>query len=429
MSIMFRPSRRDALALGAGAAATLAAPHVARAQSVEITVHYAQPNVYKDSKEAIAAEFAKREPGIRINWMTTPDYDTGSQLILRQAATNQLPDVSYQGLNRQRVLVERGVAVDLAPFIARDGGAATLGYSEPILSQGRWGGIQAGLPYAMSNLIAYANVDLLKRAGIDAEALPADWAGHFELAQRLARIGDGVANWYLDTYATEWTWSSLLFSYGGRFLTPDERTITFTEEPGLKAIRLFDRIVKAGMPNQTVAAAQQSFGAGKLAIHYRSTAFLRNMIQSVGRNFEMRTYAFPAVEGGGKKLATGGAAGMLLARDEARREAGWKFIKFSTSAEGTALMSRNTGYVPCNQIAIDDPRYLGEFYRENPLFLPATRQVPVAVPWYTFPGSQGVRISKAFGDGLSRIMEQRAAPELALADIGREVEALLPKSN
>ena len=61
------------------------------------------------------------------------------------------------------------------------------------------------------------------------------------------------------------------------------------------------------------------------------------------------------------RLPTGGAAGMLTARDPARREAAWKFLRFSTSAEGTALMAKNTGYVPMNQIAIDDPRHLAEF--------------------------------------------------------------------
>jgi multiple sugar transport system substrate-binding protein len=118
---------------------------------------------------------------------------------------------------------------------------------------------------------------------------------------------------------------------------------------------------------------------------------------------------------------------MLLATDPAKREAGWKFLKFSTSPEGTALMVKNTGYVPCNQIAIDDPRWLGEFYRENPLFVPATRQVAMSVPWYTFPGGQGVRISQAFGDGLSRIMEQKATPEQVIADLGQEVQRLLPR--
>ena len=79
------------------------------------------------------------------------------------------------------------------------------------------------------------------------------------------------------------------------------------------------------------------------------------------------------------RLPTGGAAGMLTARDPAKRDAAWKFLRYSTSAEGTSLMVKNTGYIPMNQMAIDDPRYLGDFYRDNPLFRTATRQVPLMV--------------------------------------------------
>ncbi len=48
-------------------------------------------------------------------------------------------------------------------------------------------------------------------------------------------------------------------------------------------------------------------------------------------------------------------------------------------------MVKNTGYVPCNQIAIDDPSYLSDFYKANPLFQAATKQVHLMIPWYTVP--------------------------------------------
>ena len=64
----FDLGRRKALALPLAAlAAPLAAPRIARAAETEITVHYAQPFIYKDSYDAIMAEFAKREPGIKAN--------------------------------------------------------------------------------------------------------------------------------------------------------------------------------------------------------------------------------------------------------------------------------------------------------------------------------------------------------------------------
>jgi multiple sugar transport system substrate-binding protein len=118
---------------------------------------------------------------------------------------------------------------------------------------------------------------------------------------------------------------------------------------------------------------------------------------------------------------------MITARDPARAEAAWKFLRFSTSAEGQALMVINTGYVPMNQITIDDPRWLSEFYRENPLFLAAVRQLPISVPWYAFPGANSVRVTQAMVNNLARIAEQRATPEEVLADMASEVRRMLPR--
>jgi multiple sugar transport system substrate-binding protein len=90
-------------------------------------------------------------------------------------------------------------------------------------------------------------------------------------------------------------------------------------------------------------------------------------------------------------------------------------------------MAKNTGYVPCNQIAIDDPQYLGEFYAQNPLFQAATKQVHLMQPWYAFPGQNSVRVTQVMVDNLARIVEQKATPEVVLADMATEVAKLIPR--
>lgn len=410
--------------------AALAAPAIARAQGlVEITIHYAQPAIFKESKDAVAAEFARREPNIRITWVTTPNYEEGTQLLLRQAATNQLPDLSYQGLNRLRVFAERRIAVDLAPMLAAEGDPAAQGYTPNILALGRFGGMQAGLAYAASNPICYVNADLVRRAGGNADAFPTRWDEVFALSRRIRALGDGIEGMWYTWTGDDWMFSALLFGHGGSMLTADERDVAFNGPEGLGALSLIDRMVKeAGMPNMTAQASQQAFAAGKLGFMFRSTAVLRNVITSAGRNFELRTAGMPIIDPERGRLPTGGSAGMITARDPARREAAWKFLRFSTSAEGTTLMVKNTGYVPCNQIAMDDPRYLAEFYRDNPLFLAATRQVPIAVPWYSFPGANSVRVTQAMVDHLARLVEQRATPAAVLADMATDVRRMLPRS-
>lgn len=414
--------------LAGAALCSLAAPALRAQANVEITVHYAQPHIFRESKEAVAAAFARREPGIRINWVTTPNYDEGTQLILRQAVAGTQADLTYQGLNRLRLLAERGICQDLAPFLAREGNPAAQGYNETILGLGRAGGMQAGLAYAVSTMITYMNVDVVRRAGVEPEAFPTNWDGVLQLAERIARLPNAPDPLYYDI--GEWAWSALLYGHGGTYMSADERRFLFDSPQGLATMRLYQRILREGrMPNLNTPAAQQAFGAGRIGIRFGSTAFLRNVIQSVGQNFPIATTIMPVIDAQQGRLQVGGSAGMLLTRDPAKQEAAWKFLRFSTSAEGTTLMVQNTGYVPCNQLAVDEPRWLAEFYHANPLFAAAMHQLPIAVAWYAFPGANGVRISQTISDNLQRLVEARATFEQVVQDTQREVTRLLPRAS
>jgi len=193
-------------------------------------------------------------------------------------------------------------------------------------------------------------------------------------------------------------------------------------------VGLIDRMVKeGGMPNLSGVAARQAFAAGKLGMIFQTTALVRGTVASVGQNFTLRTTGMPIIDAQRGRLPTGGAAGMLIAKDPAKRAAAMKFLRFSTGPEGQTLMVKNTGYLPCNQIAIDDPKYLAAFYAENPLFMPSVKQLPISVPWYAFPGSNSVRVTQTMVDNLARIVEQKATPDQVVADMADQVRHLLPK--
>jgi multiple sugar transport system substrate-binding protein len=420
----FRLTRRAAFAVPTA----LALPGIARGQApVDITVHYAQPYIFKPSYDAITEAFARVEPDIRITYVTSPGYPEGTQLILRQAATNQLPDLSFQGLNLLRVFAERDIAQDLMPFITREGSAASQGYTDGLLSLGRFNGYQAGLAYAASTAITFLNADLCRRAGFDPDNLPNDWDGHIRLAAAVKeRTGGPDGMWFA---WSEWMFQTLVLAHGGRMMTPDETDIAFHGKEGLGTLNLHERYVReTQMPALNTTTASQAFAAGRLGAFYWTTAVVRNFIQSVGQGFDFRTLPLPVVGGvANGTLATGGAAGMITARYPAKREAAWKFLRFATSPQGQALMVMNSGYVPCNQLAIDDPRWLGDFYRQNPLFQAAVTQMRRQAPWFAFPGSNGVRITQAITNNTARVIESSATPEVALADMAAEVRRLLPR--
>ncbi len=427
-------SRRDGLAIIGGAAAGVFMPAVARAQAAEIQVHYSMPAIFKEAQDAVMAAFQVKHPEVKATYVNpTPTYEDGAQLLLRNAATGQMPDVSFQGLNRLRMFAERGIAVDLKPLLDKEGDLAKLGYSPAILGLGFHAKMQCGLPFATSNPISYYNVDLMKKAGVKTDAFPTSWDQVIENSKRIKALGDGNEGMFFRWPGDDWMFSALLYGFGGRMLNEAETDVAFNGAEGLAALKLFDRMVKEGqMANLTGASGTatqdlQAFAAGKLGQMFRTTAQVRSISSSVGNNFQLQTSLMPVIDPAKGRLPTGGAGAMITTKDPRKQEAAWKFVKFATSAEGTTLMVKNTGYVPCNQIAIDDPSYLSDFYKANPLFQAATKQVHLMIPWYAFPGQNSVRVTQVMVDNLARIAEQKATPEQVLADMATEVRKLIPR--
>ena len=420
-------TRRTALGLalaGAGASS-------ARAQGggTELVVHYPMPAFFKDVMEQLATEFTAANPGIRIRYPApSPNYEDAVQTVMRQASTGGLPDLSFQGLNRLRTLMERRLPVDLAPFLAKDGDPAARGWSPNILALGQVRGFQAGMTFAASNPIVYYNANLVRRAGGNPDAPPTDWNSLLDLAARIAALGDGISSMHYRWAGDDWLFSALLFGHGGRMLTEDEKSVAFNGPEGLASVRLLDRMVKEGkMPALTVDAALQAFYAGKMGIFAGTTAYIGSMKRSIGGEVDLRTAKMPVIDADKGRLPTGGNAGVILTRDPARQEAAFRFLSFATGPRGQAIMTQGTGYVPSNTIAPADERYLGGFYRENPLYRPAMEQMGIAIPWYAFPGTNGVRVTETMVNQQARIVEQRATPEEVLADMAREVQRLLPR--
>ena len=147
--------------------------------------------------EPIAAEFMKRQPNIKIQFRApAASYDEGHQTMLRQAVTNQLPDVYYSGYHLLaelvRTLVKRQQVVDLEPLLAAEPAEwRKANYSDAILSLGRVDGKLYGMAFNASSPMMYFNTDLVKKAGGDPAKMPDTWADVLALAAKIqaARLG------------------------------------------------------------------------------------------------------------------------------------------------------------------------------------------------------------------------------------------------
>ncbi|CDZ49522.1 ABC transporter substrate-binding protein [Neorhizobium galegae] len=395
-----------------------------------LTVHYPMPGFFKDVMDTISKKFMEENPDIKIQFANpSATYEEGIQLIMRQAGTAEMPDLTFIGLNRLRMVQERDLPVDLAPFIAKEGDMDKLGFSDNILKLAQVKGKQVGLAFATSNPIMYYNADLVKAAGGNPDVPPKTWDEVIALGAKIKALGNGVEGIDFRWQGDDWMFSALLFGAGGQMLSTDEKSVAFAGPEGLKAVETLDRMVKqGGLPVFTAQAGEQAFFAGKVGIEFKTTGALRNTIKSVGDKFDLRTAQIPLIDPVKGKLPTGGNAVVILARNAEKQQAAWKFAKFAAGPYGASVVVPGTGYVPNNELAAKSPDYLGNFYKENPLFVAGLSQMDRMVPWYAFPGTNGVKVTQAIVENLSRIVEQQATPRQALEDAASEVKGLLPRS-
>ena len=413
----------------AAAALSVAAALPAHAETT-LTIHYPMPGFFKDVMDTISKKFMEENPDIKIQFAApSATYEDGIQLILRQAGTSEMPDITFIGLNRLRMLNERNVAIDMTPLVQKEGNMAEKGFSDTILKLAQVNGKQVGLAFATSNPIMYYNADLVKAAGGNPDTPPKTWDEVIALASKIKALGNGVDGMDFRWQGDDWMFSALLFGAGGKMLSDDEQKVAFNGPEGQKAVELISRFVKeGGMPVFTKAAGEQAFAAGKVGFEFQTTGALVNTIKNVGTKFDLRTAQIPLIDPDKGHLPTGGNAVVILAKDAAKQDAAWKFAKFAAGPYGASVVVPGTGYVPNNELAAKSAEYLGDFYKKNPLFQAGLSQMPRMIPWYAFPGTNGVKVTQTIVDNLSRIVDGSAEPKEALDDAASDVEGMLPRS-
>jgi len=411
-------------------AACLLLPGAALAQSkINLEVQYPLGFIFDKVFTELKSEFEKANPDIAVSYRPAyKEYEDAAQTALRQAITKQLPDVALQAINMQRLFVDRGIAVDVGPFIAKEKDWKGEGFSDSMMVLGNFNGRQYGLAFAVSTPIVYYNEDLVVKAGGDPNNFPRTWDGLIALGNKVKALGNDTVGLYHSWQITgNWLWQALIFSHGGTMMSADEKKVAFDGEAGQRSIELLGRLVREGnMPDMAHEAARTTFFAGKMGIWTESTSLLRVADEGVGGKFKWRTATFP-VPGPNAKLPTGGAAALMFASTPEKQAAAWRFMKFITGPEGATMMVKGTGYMPPNAVPANDPKMLKSFYETRPNHLTSLAQQPLMTAWYAFPGENNLKIIASIKDRLQTVVDKSAEPKAALAAMTDEVNKLLAK--
>lgn len=409
------------LSMAAGAV-LLATP----AAAVEIEVAYPYSHLFDVTYEKIMKDFEKDHPNIKVKFRATyENYEDGTNTILRESVAGNLPDVTMQGLNRQQIFVEKGIAKSLEPFIAKEADFEKDGYHQAMLKLSTFNKEVYGLPFSVSLPVGYYNMDLVKKSGSD--KLPTTWTEVIELCKTMKANGVKNPVFWGWNITGNWFVQALLWSQDTPIIKDNK--VNFDGKAGLVALETMRDIFRGcEMQNLSWKDALASFSAGEIGMMFWSTSALGAVERAKG-DFELKTNEFPGINGAPKGLPAGGNAALLVSQsaDPERLQAAWTFLKYITSGKGAAAVAETTGYMPPNKAA--NEIILADFYKRNPNKETAVRQLPLLRDWLAYPGDNGLAVTQVIYDSIEGIVigendDMKAVQE----ELVEEVSELLPKN-
>ena len=393
------------------------------AKAVTIEVGYPYSALFDVTFQRMLPLFNEVYPDIEVKFRSTYDnYEDATNTILRESVADKLPDVTFQGLNRQAGLVDKGIAKSLEPFIAKEADFSKDGYHQAMLDLGTFNGGVHGLPFSVSLPVAYYNMDLMAKAGI--ETLPSTWDEVISACKSLHEAGVSNPLFWGWNITGNWFFQALMWSQGEPIMKDGK--VNFDGEAGLNALETMKNLFReCKMLNLPVGDAGKPFAAGKIAMHFWSTSAVGAIERAKG-DFVLKTNEYPGMGAPPSGLPAGGNSAMLVSNSEdpAVIDAAWKFLKFATSGEGAAIVAETTGYMPPNKAANE---MLGEFYKANPNKHTAVRQAGLLRDWIAYPGDNSLAITQVIYDAIESIVTGDADDmEVLQEEMVEEVNSLLP---
>ena len=348
---------------------------------IEITFWHAMGGVNGEATEAVVKAFNESQDEIVVKSEYQGTYD---DMITKLKATMQsggMPDVCQMYDIGTKFMTDSGFAIPVQDMFETTGFDPSC-VMDIITSYYTVDGKQMSMPFNVSTPMLYYNKDAFKAAGLDPDTPPKNFDEVMEFSKQIVESGAAPVGYAQAIYG--WFFEQQIAGQGQYYADNENgrkaaaTAVEFDKNgTGLKIFETWKNLLDSGYAanyGSTTADTQTAFFAGQAAIIVESTAILRNAVNSSA--FEVGTGYFPKIgdnaEGG---VIIGGASlWMMDNKDDAKKDAAWKFIEFTTTPEVQATWSMSTGYFAINPAAYETEE-MKAFIAENPNFMTAINQL------------------------------------------------------
>lgn len=282
-------------------------------------------------------------------------------------------------------------------------------------------GDMLALPYAVSQPILFVNKDMLAKAGIDPETVPATWDDVLDICAKIkAATGDyGI---YIESGDNIFWQLGMVLSAGAEMYEMENGKCVpkFNSEEGKVGWQVLqDLYTNNYTVSMTVEEGLAAFISGKIAIIGVSTARAAYFTENC--DFALTSWECPGYDGHETRTATGGNMLVTVAKDEAQIKACWEFLKFLYQPENLKVFIEATGYLP-PIVGMEDE--LTDFINNAVGIQTGIDSLKHATAWTSWPGPNGLEVEQIMYNMRDSITAG-ADISTALSDAEAKVKALM----
>jgi len=398
----------------------------AKKEPVELVFFYpvAAGGSIREVFDTLAAQFNEEHgPDITVKNVFSGSYQDTLVKVKTGVMGKDSPDLTLLSSTALFELLDMDAIMPLDDLIAKDGGDAYVNdFYEAFLANGRTKGQLYSIPFQRSTIILYYNKDLFRKAGLDPEKPPTNYAELVEYGKALTKDG----TWGLEITATDfiqWMFHAFALQNGKNIMNEDGTEMYLDTPENVEALQFWKDMIYKHKMMPTGATAwgtiPTDFISQKTAMMYHTTGNLGTVQK--GATFDFGTAFLPA----GKQYGTPvGGANLYIIKGlpQERQDAAWKFIRWLTEPERMAQFSIDTGYVAATKSSYDT-EIMKKFTAEFPQFLTARDQLEYASSSFSVH-NQG-EITKVFMSELQAAIVSNADPAESLRKIQKAADEAL----
>lgn len=403
-----------------------------------ITFWHAMGGVNGEATEALVKAFNESQNEFEVKSEYQGSYDDLITKLKAAMQSGSMPDVCQMYDIGTKFMTDSGYAVPVQDMFDTTGFDPST-VMEIITSYYTVDGKQMSMPFNVSTPMLYYNKDVFKAAGLDPETPPKTFDEVLEFSKKIVESKAAPVGYAQAIYG--WFFEQQIAGQGKYYANnengrkaPAAEVDFVNNGTGLKIFDTWKNLMDSGYAanyGSATADTQTAFFAGQTAMIIESTAILKNATAS--SDFEIGTGYLPKIEenADGGVIIGGASLWMMDNKDDAQKNAAWKFIEYTTTPEAQSNWSMSTGYFAINPAAYETPE-MKDFIAKNPNFTTAINQLKdTPVNGYTAGVLSGVATEARtlFNEAMEKTYDGTYTSEEAVNFLAEKVNAAITNYN